>query len=131
MKEEHKVRIAVLDDDLTIGDMLQQGLELVGHTVVVYYSPSEFLTDIDAEEPKTASAPFDLIIVDLNLPEGILGGEVIHRVRNIFPDLPVVLISAASSWEIETARRALPTVEVLRKPFKIATLLAITKELAM
>jgi len=124
------LKIAVLDDNLIIGEMLQQGLELVGHAAVVYSSPSKFFTDIHAEEAKAASAPFDLIIVDLLLSEGISGAEVIHQVRNIFPDLPAVLISAGSSWEIEAARRALPTVRVLRKPFKMTTLLAMIKELS-
>jgi len=36
-------------------------------------------------------------------------------------------ISAACSWEIEAARRALPTVRVLQKPFRMATLLAMMK----
>src|SRR5207244_11656302 len=121
------MRIAVLDDNLTIGLMLQHGLELAGHTVAVYSSPSKFLADIIA--PTTPSTSFDLIIVDLLLSEGFSGVDVIHQVRNTFPDLPVILISAGSTQEIEAASRALPTVRVLRKPFKRATLLALIKEL--
>ena len=107
--------------------MLHQGLELAGHTVVIYSSPSRFLVDIIG--PTTSSTPFDLIIVDLFLPEGISGVEVIQQVRNTFPDLPVILISAGGSSDIEAATRALPEVGVLRKPFKIATLLRMIKEL--
>ena len=123
------MKIAVLDDNLTIGEMLKQGLEIAGHMVVVYSSPSKFLTDINAKEAKMAAAPFDLIIVDLLLPERTSGVEVLHQVRNIFPDLPAILISAGSSLEIEAARRALPEVRVLRKPFRIAALLTMMKEL--
>ena len=75
------------------------------------------------------STPLDLMIVDLFLSEGISGGDVIHQVRKILPDLPVILISAASAWEIEAAKRALPTVRVLRKPFSMASLLALIQEL--
>src|ERR1700682_2575085 len=121
------MRIAVLDDNQIIGEMLQQYLELEGHTVVVYYSPLKFL--VNMIEPTSVSTPFDLMIVDLFLSEGISGGEVIHQVRKIFPDLPVILISAASAWEIEAARRVFPTVRVLRKPFRMATLLAMIQEL--
>ena len=121
------MRIAILDDDLTIGEMLQQGLELAGHTVVVHFSPSKFLANII--EPTTASAPFDVMIVDLFRSEGISGVEVIHQVRKTFPDLPVILISAGSSQEIEAARRTLPPVRVLRNPFSMATLLAMIQEL--
>jgi DNA-binding response OmpR family regulator len=121
------MRIAVLDDNQSMREMLQQYLQLEGHTVVVYSSPSKFLVTII--EPTTASTPLDLLIVDLILSEGISGGEVIHQVRKIFPDLPVILISAASAWETEAARRALPTVRVLRKPFSMASLLALIQEL--
>ena len=121
------MRIAVLDDNLSISEMLQYYLELEGHTVVVYCSPSKFLVNII--EPTTASTPLDLLIVDLFLSEGMSGGEVIHQVRKIFPDLPVILISAASAWQIETARRAVSGVKVLRKPFSMASLLALIQEL--
>jgi len=121
------MRIAVLEDNITIGEMLQQGLELEGHTVIVYYSPTEFLAHI--LEPTTASTSFDLIIVDLFFSEGMSGGEVIHQVRRILPDLPAIFISVGSSWQIEAARRAVPTVRVLRKPFSMTTLLAMIREL--
>ncbi len=120
------MRIAVLADNQSIREMLQQYLELEGHTVVVYYSPSKFLVNII--EPTTESTPFDLMIVDFLL-EGFSGGEITHQVRKSFPDLPVILTSAASIWEIEAARRAFPRVRVLRKPFMMATLLAMIQEL--
>jgi DNA-binding response OmpR family regulator len=121
------LRIAVLDDNPDIGEMLQIGLELYGHTVASYFNPSTFLSTL--MEPTSASTPFDLLIIDLFLSEGISGVEVVQQVWNAFPDLPVILISACSSWQIEPARRALPGVRVLRKPFSLATLLAMVKEL--
>jgi DNA-binding response OmpR family regulator len=128
LEEDGELRIAVLDDNLSIGEMLQVGLELDGHTVVVHFNPSKFLATL--MEPTTASTPFDLLIIDLCLSEGISGVEVIHQVWNDFPDLPVILISAGSSWQIEAARNALPGVRVLRKPFSLLTLMAMVKELS-
>ena len=121
------MRIGILEDNIFIGEMLQQGLQLEGHTVVVYYSPTEFLAQIS--EPTIASTSFDLIIVDLFFSEGISGGEVIHHVRRILPELPTIFIAVGSSWQIEAARRALPTVRVLRKPFSMTILLAMIQEL--
>ena len=104
--------------------MLQLGLELDGHTVVVYFNLSKFLATL--MEPTTASTPFDLLIIDLYLSEV----EVIHQVWNVFPDLPVILISAVSSWQLDAARNSLPGVRVLRKPFSLLTLMAMVKELS-
>ena len=121
------MRIALLEDNITIGLMLQQGLKLEGHTIVVNYSPTEFLAHMS--EPTTASTSFDLLIIDLLLSEGISGGEVLQQVRRTFPDLPVIFITEGSSWQIEAAKRAVPTVRVLRKPFTMTTLLAMIREL--
>lgn len=141
------MKIAVLDDNLDMGEMLKQGLELARHNVVVYSSPLEFLTDFnvmpyqslrnDAQQKGFKSSqdriwhstPFDLIMVDLFLSEGFSGVQVIQQVWNIFPNLPAILISAATSWDIEAARKTLPTVAILRKPFTMAALWAITKKL--
>jgi DNA-binding response OmpR family regulator len=121
------MRIGILEDNIFIGEMLQQGLKLEGHPVVVYYSPTEFLAHIS--EPTIASTSFDLVIIDLFFSEGISGVEVIHHVRRILPDLPAIFIAVGSSWQIEAARRALPTVRVLRKPFSMTILLAMIQEL--
>lgn len=129
MEEDRNMKIAVLDDNLIIGEMLQQALELANYTAVVYSSPSAFFKDIYAEESKPTLARFDLIIVDLLLLENTSGVEVIHQARNIFPNLPVILISEGSSWEIEATMKALPKVRTLRRPFKMATLLSMVKEL--
>lgn len=141
------MKIAVLDDNSDMGEMLKQGLELAGHTVVVYASPAEFLTDIntmpyqssrnDARQEGVKSSPdqiwsgppFDLIMVDLFLSEGFSGVQVIQQVWNTFPNLPAILISAATSWDIEAARKIVPTVKILRKPFTMAALWEITKEI--
>jgi len=58
------------------------------------------------------------------------GGEVVQRVRKTFPALPAVLIVEGSSWEIDAARRDLPGIEVIRKPFKLTMLLSLLKKLA-
>lgn len=121
------MKIAVVDDNQNVGEMLKTGLELAGHSVDVYYSPSKFLADMNT--PAVASAPYGLIIVDLFLTEGISGVEVVRQVWNTSPNLPVILITAGSFLEVEAARRALPAATVLRKPFKISMILTKIREL--
>jgi DNA-binding response OmpR family regulator len=120
------MNIAVLEDHPDIAEMLQHGLGLAGYSVVVNSRPAPFFAALLAP----ASAPVDCLIVNLQFSEGISGGEVIEHVRKTFPALPVILIFESSSWEIDAARRDLPGIEVLRKPFKLATLLSMVKKLA-
>lgn len=122
------MKIAVFDDNVKIGEMLQDSLELLGHMVSVFYSPAPFLAALSAL--LTAQSPLDLIIVDLLLSEGMSGVEVITRARQIVPSLPAILITAGSSWDIENARRAMPDIKVLRKPFSLTALLTLVKELS-
>lgn len=122
------MKIAVLDDNAAVGQMLQDALHLVRHTVSVFLSPSQFLAVLN--RPHTAQPPFDLIIVDLLLSEGMSGLDVITRVRKTFPDLPAILITAGTSWDVEAARRSMPDIKILRKPFSLAALLNIVKELS-
>ena len=120
------MNIAVLEENPDIGEMLQHGLELAGNSVVVYSRPALFFAALLAPP----SAPFDCLIVDLPLTEGMTGVEVIQRVRKSFPALPVILIVGGSTREIEVARRGLSGIEVLKTPLKLSTLLALLKKLA-
>jgi DNA-binding response OmpR family regulator len=120
------MNIAVLEDHPDIGEMLQHGLGLAGHSVVVYERSAPFFAALLAPAP----TPFDCLIVDLPLMEGIPASELIQRVRKTLPALPVILIVEGSSWEIEAARRVLPGIELLQKPFKLTTLLSLLGKLA-
>lgn len=119
------MRIGILEDNPSICDMLQVALELAGHRVSVHYKSSTFLTTvIPPEHAQTTRASFDLLIIDLVLPETISGLQVVHYVKMVYPDLPILLISAASHLRIEAALEDLPGVNALRKPFKVSDLLS-------
>jgi DNA-binding response OmpR family regulator len=120
------MNIVVLEEQSDVGEMLRHGLELAGHSVVVYSSPAPLLAALSAPAP----VPVDCLIVALPLTEGISGEECVQRLRKTFPALPVILIMDGSSWEVESARRISPGIEVLRKPFKLATLLSLLKKLS-
>jgi len=118
------MRIGLLEDNPSICDMLQEALELAGHHVSFYDKPTSLLATITQERLPSSSTGFDLLIIDLLLPETISGLQVIHYVKKLYPDLPVILISAASRVQIEAALEDVPDVQAFRKPFKISDLLA-------
>ena len=93
--------IAIVDDDVYIGDMLEELLRREGYGVLRAYSGTEALMLLEDRRP-------DLILLDLMLP-GLNGEEVLPRIENI----PVIVVSAKagvdSKVELLLGRRCCPT----------------------
>ena len=79
--------ILVIDDDVNIGNLLDEALGLEGYQVLRAYSGTEALMILDKLRP-------DLILLDLMLP-GISGEEVLEKIKGI----PVIVMSAKSETE--------------------------------
>ena len=80
--------ILVVDDDVTVGEILLTYLkhsDLEGQHVE---SASELLARLDAMQP-------DLLVLDVMLPDGD-GMALCAQVRSSHPDLPVILLTARS-----------------------------------
>ena len=74
--------IAVIDDDIHIGNMLEELLQREGYAVVRAYSGTEAVLLLERVRP-------DLVLLDLMLP-GLPGEEVLAQIRGI----PVMVVSA-------------------------------------
>ncbi len=74
--------IAVIDDDIPIGDMLTEVLSREGYAVLRAYSGTEALYLLSQKKP-------DLVLLDLMLP-GLSGEEVLPHIK----DIPVIILSA-------------------------------------
>ena len=75
-------KIAIIDDDIHIGDMLTEVLAQEGYEVLRAYSGTESLYLLSQEKP-------DLVLLDLMLP-GLSGEEVLPHIEHI----PVIVLSA-------------------------------------
>jgi DNA-binding response OmpR family regulator len=64
-----------------------------------------------------AQWPVDIVLVDEDLP-GMDGFEVARRIREIHPEIPVVLMTAAESPDLHVAARLAGAVACLTKPFR-------------
>jgi len=75
------------------------------------------------------SAPFDLVLVDLNLPV-FSGVEVCRRIKSTHPDQRIMVCSAAIVGDHERALAALGVHHYLTKPYHPEDLIAhITEEI--
>lgn len=72
------------------------------------------------------AGPFDLALVDLNLPV-FSGVEVCRRVRRVQPDQPILICSAAIVPDSERALRELGVHQFLTKPYHPDDLLSLVR----
>jgi CheY-like chemotaxis protein len=120
----HCLRIAALDDNEAILDLLEALLTVDGHTLVRYELGETLLHNLlppSSINVETYIAPYDVIILDLLLPGKLSGVDVFLTIRNRFTaeQLPIIVITAVDESTLEQFRRILPDdVPLLHKPFR-------------
>lgn len=104
--------IAVIEDDIPIGDLLAEVLTREGYAVLRAYSGTEALYLLS--QNKT-----DLILLDLMLP-GLSGEEVLPHIKNV----PVIVLSAKVDVQDKVELLLGGAVDYITKPFDTKELLA-------
>lgn len=104
--------IAIIDDDMYIGDMLEKVLKKEGYGILRAYSGTEALLLLEKNMP-------DLILLDLMLP-GLSGEEVLAKISHI----PVMVVSAKVDVSDKVNLLLQGACDYLTKPFDIQELLA-------
>ena len=85
-KSNPEARILIIDDEAAIRESLETLLSLEGYAVDTAADGVQGLARIDAR-------PYDLVLLDFALP-GQNGLEVLGRIRERQPNLPVIMITA-------------------------------------
>ncbi len=118
------MKIGLLEDNPETREWMAAALELLGHTVYVHTTGASLLEALSPVS-ETTLLPYDLAIVDLSLPHGISGQEVVMRIRSTATTekLPILLISDSSEHEIAHIKARFPSIPILRKPFRLQTLI--------
>ncbi|UVS76911.1 response regulator transcription factor [Actinokineospora sp. UTMC 2448] len=101
-------RVLVVDDDMTVSDVVRRYLERAGHEVVLAATGEEGVAWAAEHRP-------DLVVLDLMLP-GIDGLEVCRRLRERSA-VPVVMLTALGEEEDRIAGLSLGADDYVTKPF--------------
>ena len=108
--------VLVVEDEPGIVDFVERGLRKQGFEV-------DSATDGEAGLERALEPDVELVVLDLMLPK--LGGtEVLHRLRQIRPDLPVIVLTARGEVADRIAGLDAGAVDYLVKPFSVAELAA-------
>lgn len=104
--------ILIIDDDIPIGNMLEEALTKAGYGVWRAYSGTESLQALSQAKP-------DLVLLDLMLP-GLPGEEVLPKIKGV----PVIVVSAKIDIDNKVALLLGGAVDYVTKPFNMKELLA-------
>ena len=107
-----KKNILIVDDDMHIGNMLEETLRLEGYDVSRAYSGTEALMVLNNLRP-------DLILLDLMLP-GLTGEELLPLIKGI----PVIIVSAKLDMTNKVKLLLDGAADYVTKPFDMEELLA-------
>ena len=105
-------RILIIDDDIHIGNVLEETLSKEGYQIFRAYSGTEALFILSKSKP-------DLVLLDLMLP-GLNGEDVLPQIKGI----PIIVVSAKVDIDNKVDVLLGGAVDYVTKPFHMKELLA-------
>jgi len=100
-------KILIVDDEDLVARSMQKTLMRAGYDVVTAHNCPDGLQVFETAQ---SSAPFDLALLDLNMPgfegQAVAGAglELLSRLLEVAPSLPVIILTAYD--EVNKAREA-------------------------
>ena len=110
------MKVLVVEDDRTVGQFVQRGLE-----------EQRIQVDLVADGPEgleaASAAPYDVIVLDLRLPK-LSGVEVLRTLRDRGVTTPVLVLTAQDALESKVQALRIGADDYVTKPFAFEELLA-------
>jgi DNA-binding response OmpR family regulator len=110
------MRLLVVEDEADLVSALKVGLSRAGYAVDTALTVAE-------AEPKLAVEPYDLVVLDLNLPDGD-GFELCRRIRAQRREVRILVLTARGGLADRVRGLDAGADDYLTKPFALAELLA-------
>ncbi len=113
--------VLVVDDDAALQTLFKQFLKKAGFGRIVVGTGAEALAHCEKQS-------FDLVFLDLKLPD-ISGDELYTKLKDINPDVPIVIITGYPDSEILSKILSSGPVTVIKKPIEFDQLNRTVKQL--
>lgn len=108
------MRLLLADDDEVLLKGLKRTLTSVGYEVTTCTDGSDVISKVEEDEP-------DLVILDIMLP-GRDGLSVLKEIRDRYPDLPVIMLTARSEYVDRVVGLEMGADDYVSKPFSVREL---------
>ena len=107
--------ILVVEDDQALAEALQDTLITAGYNVIMAEHGRMALTQLETNN-------VNLIVSDINMPQ-MSGDVLLKRVKSLYPDIPVVLMTAYGTIEQAVDAMRDGAVDYMVKPFEAEVLI--------
>jgi nitrogen regulation protein NR(I) len=114
-----KARVLLIEDDMPLAGNLRLALEGEGFDVTHCVRGDEGFAVANRDE-------FDVALTDLRLP-GLGGLEVVRKLHEVQPSLPLVLMTAYGAVETAIKATQLGAYDYVQKPFEIEELISVLR----
>ena len=109
----------VVDDERSIRWVLEKALSQDGLSVTCFENGGSMLNQLEGNQP-------DVILSDIRMP-GIDGLELLGDIKEKYPDLPVIIMTAHSDLDSHVSSFQTGAFEYIPKPFEVDEAVAIVK----
>ncbi len=116
---KHNGKIWVIDDDNSIRWVLEKALQKAGLAMKSFENGGSALDALQHEEPA-------VIISDIRMP-GMDGLELLDRISSLYPELPVIIMTAHSDLDSAVSAYKGGAFEYLPKPFDVDDAIALAR----
>ncbi len=106
---QDRQHVLIVDDEVNVRRVLGTMLEQAGYLATRAESGEQALQLVRAQDP-------DLVLTDLKMPE-MDGLELLRRLREGFPEIPVVMLTAHGTVDAAVRAMKLGAHDFLTKPF--------------
>ena len=114
--------ILLVEDDELVRDALTRILVREGYLVLTAPTGHDAIGLL-----RTPASPIDLVLLDIGLPD-VSGTDLCARLRELFPDMPVVVCTGAAGPEDTAELRWLGITRFFAKPISLEELVAGLRE---
>ena len=105
------INVLVVDDEAVLAEMVSMALRYEGWNIATASDGSSAIASARAQRP-------DVVVLDVMLPD-MSGLDVLHKLREESPQLPVLLLTAKDAVEDRIAGLTAGGDDYVTKPFSI------------
>jgi two-component system cell cycle sensor histidine kinase/response regulator CckA len=117
---EHKRRVLLMDDEQMILDIVSRMLTHLGYEVATCTNGAQAIAAF--AKAKSNGQPFDVVVMDLVIPNGVGGQDAVHTIRKIDEHARVIASSGHLEHPVMVDYKKFGFVAVLEKPYKLERL---------